>query len=208
MNSTWLDHLSKTAFLSTLMYAIVRRPLGGIDQICSHSRFIIKTLWGNSRNLLGCLLRSNSAYTQLDKDVDAEKWVSRSVASVLNAAGARLWYSMSALSSSKLAGQFMEVLKDETGSMKAEKALYCAWHQQDELRNFQHHQKSFGFRFSQDSCPGEAQLVVSLFQALLSKLSPGGMFMHLARDPLAIEHKVGNLTPQCIACLICFLQGA
>jgi len=113
----------------------------------------------------------------------------QSVASVLNAAGARLRHSMSTLSSSKLAGQFMEVLQDEGGSMKAEKALYCAWHQQDELRNFQHHQRLFGFRFSQDSCPGEAQLVVSLLKALLSKLRPNSIYMYWASDLLALEHK-------------------
>jgi hypothetical protein len=92
--------------------------------------------------------------------------------------------------------------------MKAEKALYCAWHQQDELRNFQHHQRLFGFRFSQDSCPGEAQLVVSLLKALLSKLRPNSIYMYWASDLLALEHKVGNLTPQYITCLICFHQGA
>jgi hypothetical protein len=114
---------------------------------------------------------------------------------------------MSAPSSSKLAGQFMEVLQDEAGSMKAEKAIHYVLHQQDEVQNFQHHQKLFGFPFSQDSCPGEAQLVVSLFKALLSKGRPHDPYFSWAVVTLVDEHRVGNLSPQYIACLIYFLQG-
>jgi hypothetical protein len=119
---------------------------------------------------------------------------------------------MSALSSAKLAGQFMEVLQDEAGSMKAEKAIRCVLHQQDELGNFQHHQKLFGFPFSRHSCPGEAQLVVSLFKALLSRSPRSTLYVYQGFDPLTheyeYEYSVGNLSPQSIASLICFLQGA
>jgi hypothetical protein len=114
---------------------------------------------------------------------------------------------MSALSSAKLAGQFVEVLQDEAGSMKAEKSIRCVLHQQDELGKFQHHQKLFGFPFLQGSCPGEAELVVSLFKALQSKARPKVQFFS-ALGGGVITTWVGNLSPQSIACLICFLQGA
>jgi hypothetical protein len=157
-------------------------------------------LWRKSRHLLGYLLRSNSGYTQPDKDTDVEKCVSRSVAGVLNATGARLRHSICALSSAKLAGQFMEVLQDEASSMNPEKATHCVLHQQDELGNFQHHEKLFGFPFSQDSCPGEVQLVVSLFKALLSRTRPSILDLHRDFDSLTHEYWVGHLSPQ-IHCL-------
>jgi hypothetical protein len=115
---------------------------------------------------------------------------------------------MSTLSSSKLAGQFMEVLQDEAGSMKPQKAISCILHQQDELGNFQHHQKLFGFPFSHDSCPGEAQLVISLLKALLSRMPHNTPDYQQGYHTLADDHWVGNLSPQYIAYLICFLQGA
>jgi hypothetical protein len=133
---------------------------------------------------------------------------SRSVASVLNAAGARLRYSMNTLSSAKLAGKFMEVLQDEAASVNAEKAIYCPWHQQDEIRNFQHHEKLFGFPFSQDSCPGQAESVVGLFKALLSRSRAPTFGWRSSLGSVAHEHNVGNLSPQYVTYLICFLQGA
>ena len=92
---------------------------------------------------------------------------SRSIATVLNALGARLLHATNNISSSTLAGQLMEVFQNEAGSMKPEKAIYCVLHQQDELPHLQHHHKLFGFPFSQYACPRETQLVVSLFKAAL-----------------------------------------
>jgi len=86
---------------------------------------------------------------------------------VLNALGARLLHATNTISSSTLASQFMEVFRNEAGSMKPEKAIYCVLHQQDEFPHFQHHHKLFGFPFSQHTCPRETQLVVSLFKASL-----------------------------------------
>ena len=107
-------------------------------------------------------------YAYLDRDVYVDKYISRSIASALNVLGARLLHATDAISSSTLAGQFMEVFQNEAGSMKPEKAIYCVLHKQDEFPHLQHHHKLFGFSFSQHTCPREAQLVVSLFKASLS----------------------------------------
>ena len=92
---------------------------------------------------------------------------SRSIATMLNTLGARLLHATNTISSSMLASQFMEVIQNEAGSMKPEKAIYCVLHQQDEFPYLQHHHKLFGFSFSQHTCPRETELVVSLFKALL-----------------------------------------
>jgi hypothetical protein len=91
------------------------------------------------------------------------------VASTLNAVGARLCHSTNTVSSSKLAGQFMDEFRNEADSMKPQKAINCVLHQQDKFPNGQHHHKVFGFPFSQHLCPRETQLVVSLFKTLLSQ---------------------------------------
>jgi len=90
----------------------------------------------------------------------------RSIATALNTLGARLLHATNTISSSTLAGQFMEVFQNEAGSMKPEKAIYCVLHQQDEFPHLQHHHKLFGFPFSQHTCPRETQLAVSPFKAL------------------------------------------
>jgi hypothetical protein len=68
------------------------------------------------------------------------------------------------------AGQFMEVLLDEVGSIKLKESIYCVLHKEDEYPNIQHHHKIRGFPFSHYSCPRESQLVMSLINALLSGL--------------------------------------
>ena len=101
------------------------------------------------------------------------------MASTLNAGGAMLWHSANGLSSSTLAGQFMEVFQDEADLMKPEKAIHCVLHEQDEFLKVQHHHKILGFRFSQYSCPRETELVVSLLQALLSEFNRTAPYVSL-----------------------------
>jgi hypothetical protein len=95
------------------------------------------------------------------------------VASSQNAGGAKLWHLASAISSSIVAGQVMKVFQDEVDSMKPEQAVYCTLHEQGEYPTIQHHHKILGFPFSQDSCSMEAQMVVNLVTALLSRADEG-----------------------------------
>jgi hypothetical protein len=88
----------------------------------------------------------------------------------MNAGGVKLWQSANAISSSTLAGQFMEVFQDEADSMKPEKAIRCALYQQDEYLDILPHHTIIGFALSQYSCPEGTQLVVNLIKALLSRL--------------------------------------
>jgi len=106
---------------------------------------------------------------------------SRSIAAALNTLGARLLHATNTISSSSLAGQFIEVFQNEAGSMKPGKAIYCVLHQQDEFPHLQHHHQLFGFSFSQHTCPRETQLVVSLFKASL--FSPFGEILSLPVKP-------------------------
>jgi hypothetical protein len=94
----------------------------------------------------------------------------RSVASSQNAGGTKLWKFAKGISCSIVAGQFMTVFQDEVGSMKPEKAVYCAIHEQGEYPTIRHHYKILGFPFSQYSCSMEAQMVVNMLTALLSKV--------------------------------------
>jgi len=73
--------------------------------------------------------------------------------------------------------------------MKPGKAIYCVLHQQDEFPHLQHHNKLFGFSFSQHTCPRENQLVMSLFKASL--FQPYGDV--LGPPVAAIEPKVSIL---------------
>jgi hypothetical protein len=93
----------------------------------------------------------------------------RSLASSQNAGGAKLLQLADSISSSIVAGQFMNVFQDEVDSMKAEKAVYCALHEQGEYPTIRHHYKILRFPFSEYSCSMEAQMVVTLLTALLSK---------------------------------------
>jgi hypothetical protein len=93
----------------------------------------------------------------------------RSLASSQNAGGAKLLQLANGISSSIVAGQFMKVFQDEVDSMKAEEAVYCALHEQGEYPTIQHHYKILGFPFSEYSCSMEAQMVVNLLIALLSR---------------------------------------
>jgi hypothetical protein len=92
------------------------------------------------------------------------------VASSQNASGAKLLHLANGISSSIVAGQFMKVFQDEVDSMKAERAVYCALHEQGEYPIIQHHYKILGFPFSEYSCSMEAQMVVNLLTALLSRV--------------------------------------
>jgi hypothetical protein len=67
----------------------------------------------------------------------------------------------------------MKVFQDEVDSMKAEGAVYCALHKQGEYPTIRHHYKILGFPFSEYSCSMEAQTVVNLLTALLSKADEG-----------------------------------
>jgi hypothetical protein len=93
----------------------------------------------------------------------------RSLASSQNAGGAKLLQLANGISSSIVAGQFMEAFQDEVDSMKAEEAVYCALHEQGEYPTIRHHYKILGFPFSEYSCSMEAQMVVNLLTVLLSK---------------------------------------
>jgi hypothetical protein len=86
-----------------------------------------------------------------------------------NTGGTKLLHLANGISSSIVAGQFMNVFQDEVDSMKAEKAVYCALHEQGEYPTIQHHYTIFGFPFSQYSCSMEAQMVVNVLTALLSR---------------------------------------
>jgi hypothetical protein len=89
----------------------------------------------------------------------------RSVACILNTSGARLWQSANAISSSAVAGQFMEEFQGEVDSMKPVKAIQCLLYE----LNIPHRHQIRGFSLSQYSCPEGTQLVTSLLKALLSK---------------------------------------
>jgi hypothetical protein len=73
------------------------------------------------------------------------------------------------ISSSTVAGQFMEELQGEVDSMKPVKAIQCSLHE----LNIPHHHQILGFSLSQYSCPEGTQLVTSLLKTLLSKLHAG-----------------------------------
>jgi hypothetical protein len=103
------------------------------------------------------------------------------VASSQNTTGAKLWQLANGISSSIVAGEFMKVFLDEVDSMKAEKAVYCALHEQGEYPTIRHHYKILGFPFSEYSCPMEAQMVVTLLTALLSNVDQGNT-RHLYRN--------------------------
>jgi hypothetical protein len=90
----------------------------------------------------------------------------RFVASTLNTSGVRLWQSAKAISSSTIAGQFMEELQGEVDSMKPVKAVQCLLYE----LNIPHRHQIRGFSLSQYSCPEGTQLVISLLKTLLSKL--------------------------------------
>jgi hypothetical protein len=78
------------------------------------------------------------------------------------------------MSSSKLSGQFMEVFLEEADLIKAERVgEYCALHEQDVPPNIQHPPEILGFRFSQCFCPSRTQMVVTLLEALLSRVDEG-----------------------------------
>jgi hypothetical protein len=94
----------------------------------------------------------------------------RSLASSQNAGGAKLLQLANGISSSIVAGQFMKVFQDEVDSMKAEEAVYCALHEQGEYPTIRHHYKILRFPFSEYSCSMEAQMVVTLLIALLSRV--------------------------------------
>jgi hypothetical protein len=89
----------------------------------------------------------------------------RSVAYTLNTSGVQLWQSANAISSSTVAGQFMEEFQSEVDSMKPVKAIQCSLYE----LNIPHRHQIRGFSLSQYSCPEGAQLVTSLFKTLLSK---------------------------------------
>jgi hypothetical protein len=91
------------------------------------------------------------------------------VASSQNAGCAKLLHLANGISSSIVAGQFLKVFQDEVDSMKAEKAVYCALHEQGEYPTIQHHYKILGFPFSEYSCSMEARMVVNLLEVLFSK---------------------------------------
>jgi hypothetical protein len=110
----------------------------------------------------------------LNTPVQMWKCVSpRSVASLLNAGGTKLLHLANGVSSSIVAGQFMKVFQDEVDSMKAEKVVYCALHEQGEYPTIRHHYKILGFPFSEHSCSMEAQIVVTLLTTLLSTANSG-----------------------------------
>jgi hypothetical protein len=95
----------------------------------------------------------------------------RSVASTLNASGAKLWHSANGISSSTLSGQFMEVFLEEADLIRPERVVYFALHEQDEDPTIQHPPEILGF--SQCLCPTRAHLVITLLEALLSKVDEG-----------------------------------
>jgi hypothetical protein len=72
-----------------------------------------------------------------------------------------------------VAGRFIEVFQYELDSMKPEEPVYCALHEQGEYPTIRHHYKILGFPFSEYSCSKEAQMVVNLLTALLSKADEG-----------------------------------
>jgi hypothetical protein len=88
------------------------------------------------------------------------------VACTLNTGGVRLWQSANAISSSTVAGQFMEEFQSEVDSMKPVKAIQCSLYE----LNIPHDHQIRGFPLSNYSCPEGTQRVTSLFKALLSKL--------------------------------------
>jgi hypothetical protein len=90
----------------------------------------------------------------------------RSVARTLNASGARLWQSANAISSSTVAGQFMEALQGEVDSMKPVKAIQCSLYE----LNIPHRHQIRGFSLSQYSCPERIRLVTGLLKTLVSKV--------------------------------------
>jgi hypothetical protein len=90
----------------------------------------------------------------------------RSVACTLNTGGVRLWQSANAISSSTVAGQFMEELQGEVDSMKPVKAIQCSLFE----LSIPHRHQIRGFPLSQYSCPEGTQVVIRLLKTLLSKV--------------------------------------
>jgi hypothetical protein len=105
----------------------------------------------------------------------------RLVASSQNSGGAKLWHLANRISSSVVAGQFMKVFQNEVDSMKPEKAVYCALHEQGEYPTIQHHYTIIGFPFSEYSCSMEAQVVVNLLTALLSRVDAQTLILYQGR---------------------------
>jgi hypothetical protein len=89
----------------------------------------------------------------------------RSVACTLNTSGVQLWQLATAISSSSVAGQFMEAFQGEVGSMKPLKVIQCSLYE----LNIPHRHQICGFSLSQYSCPEGIQLVTSLLKTLLAK---------------------------------------
>jgi hypothetical protein len=90
----------------------------------------------------------------------------RSVACTLNASGVRLWKSANAISSSTVAGQFMEVFQGELDSMKPVKAIQSSLYES----KIPHRHQITGFSLAQYPCPEGTKLVTSLLKALLWNL--------------------------------------
>jgi hypothetical protein len=93
----------------------------------------------------------------------------RSVACTLNASGVRLWKSAKAISSSIVAGQFMEGLQGEVDSMMPMKAIRCSLYEMNISQRHQIH----GFSLLPYSCSAGTQLVTSLLKTLLSNSEYG-----------------------------------
>jgi hypothetical protein len=130
----------------------------------------IKPLSIRLQNLFQCLLNINSMCHCFNNCVFCKLVCYRSLASSKNAGGAKLLQLANGISSSIAAGQFMTVFQDEVDSMKGEGAVYCALHEQGEYPTIRHHYKILGFPFSEYSCAMEAQTVVNLLAALLSRV--------------------------------------
>lgn len=119
----------------------------------------------------------------------------RSVAGALNAGGTKLWNSASYISNAMLAGRFLEMLLEESDSIRSGNSI-CHIFAQDDFRNIQHHPKIFGFPLSKYSCPRESELVVSLAKGLLSQTvgSFGSLGEEIDARDSALQAKV------CVLC--------
>lgn len=121
----------------------------------------------------------------------------RSVATTVNISFAKLLNTTHPVSEADLAGQFLEILSEESNSIAPNNPL-C--HVSSLLNEYPTLPRCFGFLLSRYSCPRETQLVISLSKGLLLRITEVcGYFPSLGR-----EFNERNSLLQAKVCVLCF----
>jgi hypothetical protein len=107
----------------------------------SHSLTAIRLLWRKLQIFFPKLLNTNSACDLSNRAPLGNQIHYRSVACTLKASGVLLWQSADAISSSAVAGQFIEKFRGEVDSMGPVNTIQCSLYE----LNIPHHHQISGF---------------------------------------------------------------